>query len=1596
MAAPQPIMLPIPVQGVPYVGLRPFEPHERDRFFGRERDAQILCDRILSTRLTILYALSGLGKSSLLRALVIPKLEENHAWVFYFDNWSHADPCQALKSSLATCASQAGMPKLDSDSLSLVEIARLLSSNDGRGLVLVLDQFEEFLVRNAQNLDPLRSELAALVRASELDVAIVLTLREEFLASLEPFRQQILNLFQSAFRLESLADNDLCKAIREPARVFGGDCEPEFVKELIHDLQGESVNVSAGPQLSLGLPMLQLVCQELWRQAPNHQLAMDLYTRMGRTEGIINEYVRALMPKERAKQNATASLLIYLAPPSGLKMSYSVEDLAGITNLPTAGINAELQRLEEARILRTRAYAAGVRYELQHDAFIPVLRSWREEVLEKKRHRERQKRVVRVALILCLFLFLATLGLRWKHQEQLEKVNSQLAIAQEELKRQKDEAEHVSQMNKMKFEKELMEARAKKIEDWQAGGLLDDLRNKSAAERAQLASGYFDILVDVLLHKRGKGNLGLLREKLRQNEDLVPLDYDNRADVVVESEASAEEPLIELQYSSAREAVDPQITGDPHVFAGMWRALAKDFSAKWAVPVPTKVSLVRNEHVPADHLWVKASKSKVSATDLQIPVYQNRFLVSSSVASIPDGPARRFLENYHSDWSAFPERPEWQLVPRWSVPVWKAAGVHATAPGGIDAYLVIDKLSEQPEPLLYDDAIQALLLHVRERFPQTVDEARRARGDALPEDLRAKVRERNAAMLALPQILDQLADLPPSKDEGRRDTPTANRASVSTQRDTTQTKRTLQGPWKLANAEEPNSNYMASLGEHERLRFMELVSQLPEYLPIRVQVGSRLVPELFPRDDLSEELKKALEDLRNEIYRSYGVTVPGYRFRESTDSGLPPDAIFIEVQGDQPWNSGVQRLSGPNTLNGLVTVLRSADEHTLTRWITAENTQEIVNRLPPNVRKQLETSYCLTDLKRLLRQVVRPAQSGAHVPAASDRYPIWLLDSLVFWMAVSEDPLDIKAMADHLRETEAAALKPRATETTSHISANARQHLEQGINALADDNPKSANIEFSEAKQLDPNGAIALFPALWSQRLPELWLREFRRAHANLDDMAFASDAERLDLKDLSIQIGSARDPLLWREAMLYRLASSESDRSAAESKTMTELLTHIGPATDWAPDDASWLALRFLRQYDPLDAAPGNSEMFASASTLLVSAVERFPDQDRAHRVFLDVNEIVRSSAAPEKVSQLLDRLADARPGGAQQNLQLERAWELCGEERSDRLQRALVLVQNYGQIVATTQLKPEERQLALENINYVKAKSYAGLVRQGHEQYFSEAERLLRGMLNSSNTPIAQEINLTLVQLLYENGKLEQAESLNHEAQVKWPDEAEFLGAEMVAQLRSGNPSGMQVATRRAKQKALAASPNDETNAAWLYLAALGSILTEPGSAESQELVKRFLATNHEYRDYILMIDYAFASPKNPAGIKRLKERWAEIKPQTWLVRLRNGDASAWRELLIGRFMGAAESAKLLDVLQHEDSWQASEFSQLSEPLRGQRCEAWFYDALTAHSRGSREHMRDSLHRAVETKYVAYYEYGMAAYLLSQEQGNEENRKH
>jgi hypothetical protein len=160
-------------------------------------------------------------------------------------------------------------------------------------------------------------------------------------------------------------------------------------------------------------------------------------------------------------------------------------------------------------------------------------------------------------------------------------------------------------------------------------------------------------------------------------------------------------------------------------------------------------------------------------------------------------------------------------------------------------------------------------------------------------------------------------------------------------------------------------------------------------------------------------------------------------------------------------------------------------------------------------------------------------------------------------------------------------------------------------------------------------------------------------------------------------------------------------------------------------------------------------------------------------------------------------------------------------------------------------------------------------------------------------------------------------------------------------------------------------------------------------------EKVAQRFLDTDHPFRDYILLMAYAYGGGGHSASwAKMLSERWANISkdpahsPATWPARMKNGDLTAWREMLIGRLVGAPQSEELERTLEDDQAWQKSDLTLLPDSRRGLRCEFWFYEAMRYKAQGQQGQsgMHECLRRCVETGFAAYWEHAMATFLLSQ----------
>jgi WD40 repeat protein len=394
----------------PYRGLAAFDDSALDAlyFFGRERDSEIVVANLIASRLTVLYGPSGVGKSSLLHASVARSLRRlpEAPLVVVFSTWSDP-PEPALAHAIAEAAGLAPGP--------LAEVAERAQTE--RDVYLVLDQAEEYFTYHAGD-DGFDTALAALVDGP-LRVNVLLSLREDTLASLDRLKAAIPSLFGNVLRLERLDRDAGRAAIVRPLERWG-ELEGEAVT-IDDDLVGAVLDGVGEGQIELGpggqavpdangrppgieAPYLQLVMQRLWdveRSGGSSTLRAETLAGLGGAGQVVADHleraVEALTPVQR---DIASRLFEHLVTPSGTKIAHETSDLAQFAQSSAGEVRGVTDVLSDHRILRTDESG---RWEIFHDVLAAAVLGWKsrydaERAVERARA-EAQRRHRRLAFL---------------------------------------------------------------------------------------------------------------------------------------------------------------------------------------------------------------------------------------------------------------------------------------------------------------------------------------------------------------------------------------------------------------------------------------------------------------------------------------------------------------------------------------------------------------------------------------------------------------------------------------------------------------------------------------------------------------------------------------------------------------------------------------------------------------------------------------------------------------------------------------------------------------------------------------------------------------------------------------------------------------------------------------------------------------------------------------------------------------------------------------------------------------------------------------------------------------------------------------------
>jgi conflict system STAND superfamily ATPase len=439
----------------PWPGLAPFDEAQADFFYGRQREVEDLFRRVRLNLLTVLYGQSGLGKTSLVRAALFPRLR-GAALLPVPIRLDYSDGAPAARAqiwqALSAALQQAGVrvPGLAEDQ-TLWEYFHARSLAKTLVPVLVFDQFEElftlgseraggtgfvrdFLVELAaliENRPPDRVEarfdreprLVAQYDFDRQDYRVLLSLREDYLAHLHDLSTKLPSITLNNMRLTPLDGLRALEAVEKPGGKLVAPGAAEAIVRVVAGNRGEGPARSAvdllgttderrvgGEQTTLESlvvdpSLLSLLCREVNQKRREDGMAAitPQLVEANRENILHNFYERCLATLPEAVQIFVEEDLL---TESGFRETLSVEN-AGAKLRRRGGDPRALTTLVNRRLLHFEQRGAVTRIELTHDVLAPVVRQSRslrrereaiqESEARKRRELEENERVAQQA-----------------------------------------------------------------------------------------------------------------------------------------------------------------------------------------------------------------------------------------------------------------------------------------------------------------------------------------------------------------------------------------------------------------------------------------------------------------------------------------------------------------------------------------------------------------------------------------------------------------------------------------------------------------------------------------------------------------------------------------------------------------------------------------------------------------------------------------------------------------------------------------------------------------------------------------------------------------------------------------------------------------------------------------------------------------------------------------------------------------------------------------------------------------------------------------------------------------------------------------------
>jgi hypothetical protein len=343
----------------PYRGLQTFDEQHAEFFFGRDADIQRLVEKLKGTRFVIVLGASGSGKSSLVRAGLVPALRSgalpgSHAWPIHVLTPGSL-PLTRLAAELVRSGAASSLPdmldRLAADRRTLHLAAALAThgqAEDPRQL-WVVDQFEEVFTLCSDE-DERRHFLDNLLYASAIPggpCVAVLTMRADFYARCAAYPELAARVAAQQFLVSPMDVDGVRQAIVAPAERVGLEFEEGLVDTIL-----DAVMRQPG-----ALPLLEHALLELWERRRGRMLTLEGYRESGGVDGAVARRADAIYDGFTPEQQAVARRILLRLKQVGdgtsdTRRRARIAELA-TTLAETDTVERVVRALADARLLTT-------------------------------------------------------------------------------------------------------------------------------------------------------------------------------------------------------------------------------------------------------------------------------------------------------------------------------------------------------------------------------------------------------------------------------------------------------------------------------------------------------------------------------------------------------------------------------------------------------------------------------------------------------------------------------------------------------------------------------------------------------------------------------------------------------------------------------------------------------------------------------------------------------------------------------------------------------------------------------------------------------------------------------------------------------------------------------------------------------------------------------------------------------------------------------------------------------------------------------------------------------------------------------------------